>query len=181
MCVKADHRICSHDYAAHVSFCVWDTLSERDTIWGYLSDSWTIDSLVSPIAELSIGKPVPLRPMHADAILLCSEAEFILISAICSTSQTHFILHYKPLWKTVTLGKQHITQTNMRERQWVLYDLLFSPPTERRDGEKDTRGGKPHATHRCCLSQRPSMHPACRTDGVSLKLAPHVILSIYVD
>lgn len=118
--------------------------------------------------------------MHADAILLCSEAELILISAICSTSQTHFILHYKPLWKTVTLGKQHITQTNMRERQWVLYDLLFSPPTERRDGEKDTRGGKPHATHRCCLSQLPSMHHACRTYGVPLKLAPHGILSINV-
>lgn len=118
--------------------------------------------------------------MHADAILLCSEAELILISAICSTSQTHFILHYKPLWKTVTLGKQHITQTNVRERQWVLYDLLFSPPTERRDGEKDTRGGKPHATHRCCLSQLPSMHHACRTYGVPLKLAPHGILSINV-
>ncbi len=44
-----------------------------------LSDSWTIDSLVSPIAGPSIGKPVPLRPIHADGILLCSEAELILI------------------------------------------------------------------------------------------------------
>lgn len=62
----------------------------------------------------------------------------------------------------------------------MLYDPLFSSPTERRDGEKDTRGGKPHATHRCCLSQLLSMHHVCRTEGIPLKLAPHGIVYINV-
>ncbi len=48
--------------------------------------------------------------------------------------------------------------------------IFFFSPTERRDCEEDTRGGKLLATHKYCLSQLPSMHHARRTDGIHLKL-----------